>query len=277
MEIIDELFEKSKSEMPECGVTTQDILKKAESEKRKRRIWIPLVAFPATILVACSIILPLTIHPSPDNENIQALPSGVIGNSDPIAIQQTWYVGLKTTSLPGKEKKVEVYYGYYGAMDMDEYLANPYYKIDPEQEVLLSIKREIYQTTESVTSLVESKIIASFDSTLGEAMQTRTFWGIPYTVNEDGSYGFGRYEREPVEDILSESDLYGAKEGVISYSFGIEPKNDATLDYYDLSDSGMTDPESFGFYYDTELCFEIGNKGEISLSLVDSFRPGVIY
>lgn len=276
MDRIDNLFETSKRNMPECTLTAQAVLERNKVSKKAKRAWVPFVAFPAIACLICAIVLPLTLRPASTDGTIEAFPSGAFGDSGPIPITQTWYVGLRTTALPKPEKKVQVYYGYSGAMDMEEYWSNPYFEIDGDQDVILSIRRDIYEYTESEDRLVASDTVTEFESTLGEAMQTRDYFCTPYTIQDDGSYGFGRYEREPFKDNLVTNDFLDSTKGMISYTFGIEPKSDETLHYRDKNNIDAAEPESLGFYYDTNLQYEIDKEGNIELSVIENYpRPDV--
>ena len=278
MDRIDRLFEDSKRNMPQCTLTAQDILEGKESKVPRKKIWIPFVAVPIVAALVCGIVLPFTWIPEETDSSLIAFPTGSFGNSGPIAIEQTWYIGLKTDSLPESEKKVFVYYGFAGAGNNADNVDQPYYELDSEQKVLLSIRREIFEKEESGDVLLSFKTIASFDSTLGEAMTTRTFACTPYVIAEDGSYGFGRFAQDPIEDTLLPDDFQDSKSGFISYTFGIQPKEGEKLHYHDKSWDDQEEYESLGFYYETTLLYEIDKENRIVLQVVENTpKPGVSY
>ena len=270
MDQIDEMFEASKRNMPSCSLTAKTILERAESASpKKKRAWIPFVAVPTMAAIVCAIVLPLTLNKEPQDETIEVFQTPSNGSGGAIRGDQTWYVGLKTTSLPEKEKSVEVYYGFQQARFYADNKDDYSHVTDFDQEVVLSVHRDIYQKKQNGTTaetLISSSIIASFDSTLGEAMFSTEYACSPYHVDRNGNYTFGAYEKEPVIDLLTAATFEGSSDGYVRYSFGIEPKEDEYLHYREPGDSESDSFEHLGFYYGTSLNYSVDKEGKVSLS-----------
>lgn len=181
----------------------------------KKRILIPIISVAAVAVVSLSIVLPIVLI---EENKVEEIRSGFDEGRGclPIAIKYDWHTAAKTNTKKETEKIVDVYFG-------PDFSFTDLIKLSPESDLSQTLNLKLIRNVYNENGIFDKYLISST---------------VIYTIsNSIASFIKGRFysEYSHFKDVLDANDLKN-KEGHISYSFVLKPKDDEEIKLYELRD-----------------------------------------
>lgn len=184
-------------------------------DKMKKRILIPIISVAAVAVVSLSIVLPIVLI---EENKVEEIRSGFDEGRSclPINIIYDWHTAAKTNTKKETKKNIDVYFG-------PDFTVPDRVKFSPESDLSQTLNLKLIRNVYNENGIFDKYLISST---------------VIYTIsNSIASFIKGRFysEYSHFKDTVDANDLNN-KEGSITYSFILKPKDDEEIKLYEPGD-----------------------------------------